>query len=366
MSEIEALELAHRAAQAKLGLAVALASKEAWQGVDRLSSGRTGAAWSRDTAAATAAAQRLSAALARAYWNVARAIEIRSIMGDLQDGGPATLGNARDEFLRRVLAIDLLGTGEGDDALHKLIPPNDDLEQLDLTQEIQALLDEMDESADEDELAVDGYDWGEITDDEARAKSIDKALFGDAVSDHMDKSRILRTTASGDENESVDDANQRLLRGIEESWESHGKLGASKADNLALLNGRSVLEKAGMADKKVLMFARGTSSNPCHFCAMLASRGFVYASKQTAMRSYQGGGLRSYHPNCHCFPIARWVEGSALPQRNAWFQELWDSEISGGYVGNDAINAWRRLLNTMRDPRTGQLDFTRIPGGSSG
>ena len=38
-----------------------------------------------------------------------------------------------------------------------------------------------------------------------------------------------------------------------------------------------------------------TSSNPCAFCVMLASRGFVYTSKKSAL-----GSMTRYHDHCSC------------------------------------------------------------------
>lgn len=54
-------------------------------------------------------------------------------------------------------------------------------------------------------------------------------------------------------------------------------------------------------------FARVPSGNKtCAFCMMLASRGFVYRSEESA-----GGGFFSYHKKCDCEIISN-VEGSGL------------------------------------------------------
>ena len=47
-------------------------------------------------------------------------------------------------------------------------------------------------------------------------------------------------------------------------------------------------------------YARVTVGDSCAFCVMLASRGFVYRSKKTALRSQWGN---KYHPNCNCVAV---------------------------------------------------------------
>lgn len=47
-------------------------------------------------------------------------------------------------------------------------------------------------------------------------------------------------------------------------------------------------------------YARVTTGDACAFCVLLASRGFVYKSKQTAERTKWGS---KYHPNCTCVAV---------------------------------------------------------------
>ena len=47
--------------------------------------------------------------------------------------------------------------------------------------------------------------------------------------------------------------------------------------------------------------------HPCAFCRMLASRGYAYASAQTASQRKDGN---RYHDDCHCFPIPQWGPGA--------------------------------------------------------
>ena len=47
-------------------------------------------------------------------------------------------------------------------------------------------------------------------------------------------------------------------------------------------------------------YARVTAASPCAFCSMLASRGFVYRSDETALKTKTGD---SYHNHCHCTAV---------------------------------------------------------------
>lgn len=62
--------------------------------------------------------------------------------------------------------------------------------------------------------------------------------------------------------------------------------------------GRMMIDETTRRDKNALGWRRVTDGNPCTFCAMLASRGPVYASKERA-NSIAGSGLQ-YHGHCGC------------------------------------------------------------------
>ena len=47
-------------------------------------------------------------------------------------------------------------------------------------------------------------------------------------------------------------------------------------------------------------YSRVTTSGACAFCILLASRGFVYTSKQSAQLTKYG---RKYHDDCRCVPV---------------------------------------------------------------
>lgn len=356
MEEMEAIERAHRSAQAKLGLAVAALTDAEWQSVALTSSGATGGAWANTVAEAVSEAQALSYELARAYYQVARATEVGVLLGDPLDGLEATLGNARDSFIQRLLDVDELGSGSSEHSLGRRVPTDKNFGLMELSDDLRDFLDLIDESRDDEVLEIDEFEWRDPAGD-GRQDAVARDLFDKAVNPFMDQQRRIRQSSREDEGKGAAD---RALRKIEDAWDSQGKLGSSRADELVSQYGRNVLDRAHRADRRVLKYARGTGANPCHFCAMLAARGFVYASRSTAMSTYRTGGMRSYHPNCHCYPIARWSDDSSVPERNLAFARLWDSEISGNYSGKEAIQAWRQLLNSRRDA-AGRLNIDSSP-----
>lgn len=97
--------------------------------------------------------------------------------------------------------------------------------------------------------------------------------------------------------------------------------------------GRAVVLRDVAQDEKALGWARVTRDNPCAFCAMLASRGPVYKTRQQA-------GFQP-HDHCRCYPEPVFTRDAPWPGRGREFQELWYSATSG-YSGRDAINAFRR------------------------
>lgn len=82
---------------------------------------------------------------------------------------------------------------------------------------------------------------------------------------------------------------------------------------LVMLGGSDTITNEAKRSK--LRFARVTSGNPCAFCAMLASRGPVYWSEETA--SFEP------HGNCSCFPEIEYGEGYEWPGHAREFQDLW-------------------------------------------
>jgi hypothetical protein len=114
---------------------------------------------------------------------------------------------------------------------------------------------------------------------------------------------------------------------------------------VALDGGRGTITESIATDREALGWARSTSGSPCAFCAMLASRGFVYKTQRTA-------GFQP-HDSCNCQPEPTYREDAMLPPGSERYAELWkqaqreaaeSGELRRG-TENDALNAFRRHLN---------------------
>ena len=78
-----------------------------------------------------------------------------------------------------------------------------------------------------------------------------------------------------------------------------------------LAGGRMAIDATTEYDSKAIGWRRVTDGKPCAFCAMLASRGPVYASEERASE-VAGSGLR-YHSHCGC--TAEIVYGEWIPTK---------------------------------------------------
>jgi hypothetical protein len=138
--------------------------------------------------------------------------------------------------------------------------------------------------------------------------------------------------------------------------------------------GRSTLEQAIIEDNQATGWMRVTGPDPCAFCAMLASRGPVFKTGQSALRvgrtmapeqarhrAHAGfGRLRgtrardeSFHDHCQCTAEPQYIISDPWQERfpqAAEDRDLWDQaqreardagELRRG-TSNDALNAFRR------------------------
>jgi hypothetical protein len=129
---------------------------------------------------------------------------------------------------------------------------------------------------------------------------------------------------------------------------------------LVLDGGRDTVLESSLQDRQIISWMRVTSGDPCPFCAMLASRGPAYTSRDSAIAVTGRGGRprgnrqigESYHDNCVC-SIEPYYEGSTMPPSSQRWRDLWnesqlDAEAEGELdrgTKNDALNAFRRALS---------------------
>ncbi|WP_329105498.1 hypothetical protein OG792_32800 [Micromonospora sp. NBC_01699] len=106
--------------------------------------------------------------------------------------------------------------------------------------------------------------------------------------------------------------------------------------------GRDTIDTMTARDRLALGWARVTDGNPCSFCALLASRGPVYKSDQSAT-----GRKGRYHGKCGCHPVAVYSKGDPWPGKAREFEALYESATEGE-SGRDAINAFRRAYEAQQ------------------
>jgi hypothetical protein len=126
------------------------------------------------------------------------------------------------------------------------------------------------------------------------------------------------------------------------------------ASRHVLAGGRDGLVEAGRTERKPIRFFRVTDGNPCAFCAMLASRGPVYVTRETGLTTSASAPSRPpgepYHDDCNCTVEPQFTRTQDWPGRGREFAKLWETSTKG-YGGADALNAFRRAYEGSR--RTG-------------
>lgn len=383
--EVLAIEEAHRAAQARLGIAGAYLALRDWNGVSVTATVSTGDAWLSRSLQMIRAINRKSKRLARSYYQLARAIETGYTLGYPEyssDPKQITMGGLRQQYLDLLLEVaDIDRPRTGESNVKVAVDDPDELwlqkeltaavqetpvqnapitfSDTDLQTYIDALLEATDSATDDTLVKVDEYDWNDpdLTLDDIRDKFADELTA--AADQRADAIRRIRE----DEALSVKEAFAKA----DKLHDAAGSVNAGKVDQAGIQGGRDVINLAMGRDKRVLMWARGTGPNPCAWCSMLASRGFAYTSKRRA--EFKGGGatMESYHPNCHCYPVCRWADipDPTAPERTAHYEAMWKDKMAGKRFAargtkNDTLNYWRRLIYAeRRAQRLAELQASR-------
>ena len=107
-----------------------------------------------------------------------------------------------------------------------------------------------------------------------------------------------------------------------------------------LTGGRQSLLTLLENDPQVQRWVRVTDGDPCAFCAMLASRGPVYLSEDSA-------GFRA-HDHCACTAEPVYSMDAPWPGRAQEFHSLWREHIQGRYSGKKAIREWERIYRRLQ------------------
>ena len=352
--EVLAVEKLHQAAQARLGFAAAFLSLAEWQAVAPLNPAGTAASWLTFSLKAIVAIRILSRKLAVQHYQLIRALETGRTLG-VPEGSPGTtgsttLGDLRSNFRSTALDIASLPSPRvrSDDPDLRWfeeqlasIPPDAlpgviHLDDIEVDPLIQDVLD-AEKIGDATRISIDKYTWpGDMS-----AAQVDEAyreLLRKQTADAATKVDGLRQNA--------DITPDEALTGIETAHDTAGSIGSGTVDAAGMAGGRNAILDAIRNDRLVLAVARGTGPDPCAFCAMLASRGFVYKSEATAGVG-DSEAIVKYHIHCHCYPIFRFIRASELPPHNRYYQEKW-IDVTDGYSGHDAVKAWRRWIYAQR------------------
>jgi hypothetical protein len=131
------------------------------------------------------------------------------------------------------------------------------------------------------------------------------------------------------------------------------------ATTLTLEGGREVVRDAAAADVEAIGWIRVPDADPCSWCAMLASRGVVYRSAETAGRAknrgFVGEGLFKWHDHCGCTAVPVFRDDDPLLDRADDLYEQWLRETQG-HSGRNARNAWRRYWENREQPSDGSVN----------
>jgi len=92
-----------------------------------------------------------------------------------------------------------------------------------------------------------------------------------------------------------------------------------------LAGGRDSISAHMAADTRVRGWQRVPAAGCCAFCAMVASRGPVFRSRQAA------GGGKQWHPGCRCQPEPVWSRRSKLTPEAQRHAALWDKVRPGSF-----------------------------------
>lgn len=135
---------------------------------------------------------------------------------------------------------------------------------------------------------------------------------------------------------------QSLARGVDlaEAMRLASGKTAGAVYRLVANGGRDTIFNTVARDRLALGWQRVTDGHPCAFCAMLASRGPVYQTAESA------GEGKHFHNGCGCHPEPVYSRDQEWPGNARQYSDLWASSTTG-YSGRAAINAFRRAYTAQ-------------------
>lgn len=111
-------------------------------------------------------------------------------------------------------------------------------------------------------------------------------------------------------------------------------------ERLVLNTGRDTIVGAVEQDRRALAYARVPEPACCSWCAMLATRGAVYKSAQSA------GDEHAYHDHCRCHVEPVFTAYEPTAQIRQWQSEWTHLKRELGH--SPSLNEWRKHFDGLR------------------
>src|SRR5690606_22417484 len=144
-------------------------------------------------------------------------------------------------------------------------------------------------------------DWSD--EDDPLRDFLDELDYQDGVAEEAIERILTETVLGGYEKDLAEAENLERRRGPEAAEKAREKARenavtrASGYSQLVSLNAaRGLLNYLEYSDRRVIGYVRvSKTGTPCHFCAVLLSRGFVYKSESSAGGGFNGNADEKYH-----------------------------------------------------------------------
>ncbi|MFD9813991.1 hypothetical protein [Streptomyces sp. NPDC059080] len=311
----------HRNVQARISAGVSAQALAAWSRVSPTSLTTSAGAWLALVLSVIRRERARSHQVAASFYRLHRALEIGYTLPP-PTGGPTadtvTLGDLREDWAQYT---DTPRTPTPDDA---------------------------------EAVQVDDFTWpaADTTAQDAAART-SLVVTGPVQAD-----REIGRVSDLQERERLDSAD--FLDELETMMGDAGVTAGGAADREALRGGRELIRDVSQVDSRVIGWARVTDGNPCAWCAMLASRGAVYRTREGAGIKGRTGrnlppvgnpeDLQKYHSMCHCQTIPVYSRAAFVPESSAQYARDW-SRATRGLAGAEARAAWRRHIDAQRRER---------------
>ncbi|MCW2898479.1 MAG: hypothetical protein JWO67_744 [Streptosporangiaceae bacterium] len=118
------------------------------------------------------------------------------------------------------------------------------------------------------------------------------------------------------------------------------------ASRIALDGGRTTIGQTVQADPAAVGWFFLTDGDPCHWCAMIASRGVVFKehSMDRSNARFIGEGTAKVHNKCGCTLSPAFSRSQQLPPLNDAADDVWQ-QSTAGLSGDAARAAFRKAWN---------------------